>query len=331
VSFRIARRMGAGTPQRLSVSDYYFVNPDGSLHRRKSITAFTASKRAATGRKDDARRYMDWAIGEGANEIRVFTRSDWTGPPGSGVEPGWEYDEDACVWVLQEAAQRGCHVELVAHTGPMAVDAAASHLANVDALCVANENALLEVWNEPMQNGGLDLLNAVLARYTPRTPGWSTGWYAPTPYPAGPSVTYHSPRDGEWPRKFKDAFEFSTGQGPAMPFVPGFHGPVMLDEPPRVEETAVPDDWRAYGAGGALFAAGACLHGLGLQKCEIPTDPTVLACVKAFYEGLDMVPPQRYHGYEHPDDQGSLRRYNRWGHDGKRYQISVRPFWFGVV
>ena len=37
---------------RLTVSGYYFVTPDGALHRRKSITAFTLSKRTAEGRTD---------------------------------------------------------------------------------------------------------------------------------------------------------------------------------------------------------------------------------------------------------------------------------------
>jgi hypothetical protein len=146
-----------------------------------------------------------------------------------------------------------------------------------------------------------------------------------------PCLTHHSPRDNEWPRKFKDAYEFSTGAGPEQPFSPSFPGPVMLDEPPRVEETAAPDDWKSYGAGCAFMAAGGTLHGLGLQKCEIPTNPQVLACVDAFIAGFAAVPLQRYHGYSHPDDQGSLRRYRRQGDDGKTYEISVRPYGFTAV
>lgn len=322
----------ATRPPRLSVSDAYFVTPDGALHRRKSITAFTLPKRAATGRQDDALRFMDWAVGEGFNEFRVFTRVNWTGPPGIGVESGWDYDETACAWVLEQAADRGCYVELVACTYGSAVEEAAAHLASVDALCQAHENALLEVWNEPQQNGGNDLLAAVLSRYTPKTPGWASGCYTATPYPAGQSVTYHSPRDNEWPRKFKDAYEFSTGAGPTQPFTPGFHGPVHLDEPPQVEVTAVPDDWEAYGAGGALFANGGTMHGNpDFQRCVIPTRTDVLACCRAFLRGMDAVPMQRYSGYFHPDDQGSLRRYWRWGADGKKYEISVRPYAFGTV
>lgn len=331
MTYASIRPYGASTP-RLTVSDYYFVKPDGALHRRKSITAFTLPKRAATSRKDDARRYMDWAVSIGANEFRAFTRSSWQGPPSSGVETGWTYDEAACAWVLAEAAARGCYVELVANTAQGQADECAQHVARVDTLCLAHDNALLELWNEPQQNGGYDLVAAVLARYTPRTPGWATGVYAPTPYPAGQSLTYHSPRDGEWPRKFKDAYEFSTGQGPTVPFVPGYHGPVMLDEPPQVEVTAAPDDWRAYGSGGALFAGGVTLHGNpSFQQCDIPTNADVIACSRAVFDGMDAVPLQRYHGYEHPDDRGSLRRYRRFGADGGTYEISVRPYEFRRV
>lgn len=310
----------------------YFVDASGQIVIRKSITAFTAPKRFATGRSDDARRYFDWAAGRGFNEIRVFSQVDWTGPPGKGVEGGWTYDADACAQTVTEAAQRGLRCEVVAHTWAMPVSAAVPHLRGVDALCGQFPSALLEVWNEPQQNGGLDLLNAVLASYTPTTPGWASGWYTPTPYPAGQSITYHSPRDGEWPRKFKDAYEFGTGQGPTQGFAPGFAGPVMLDEPPQVEQTLSADDWCAYGAGAAFFACGATMHSNPtLQQCEIPDDPKVLNCIDAFIAGFAEVPVQRYHGYFHPDDQGSLRRYNRWGDDGKTYEISVRPFAFTEV
>ncbi len=342
---------GGGRAQRLGVSDYWFVNPDGSLHRRKSITAFTLPKRYLTRAAGDALRFMDWAVSMGANEFRIFCRVDWVGPPGSGVETGWPYSEEACAWVLEQAAERDCHVELVANTGPFGsgLGDAIVQTQRVDELCLAHDNALLSLWNEPQQNGGNDLVGEILKRYTPRTPGWASGVYDQTPYThvaqigttpegrpiygttaasrVGPAMTYHSPRKDDWPRCFKDVFEYSTGQGPNVPFVPGYRGPVMLDEPPQMEVTAVTDDWRAYGAGAALFGGGATAHGNpSFQKCEIPTRADVIACVKALYEGMDLVPLQRYHGYNHPDDRGSLRRYERWGEDGKKYQISVRPF-----
>jgi hypothetical protein len=309
---------------------YNFVDAAGQIVVRKSITAFCAPKRFAEGRGSEVRDYFDWAAAKGFNEARVFTRVDWTGPPGSGVEPGWEYSEPDCEAMLVEAAAACLRVELVAHTGVHGDTATmANHLRAVDALCLRHDNALLEVYNEPQQNGGNDLVDALLRIYTPRTPGWSSGVYIQTPYPAGQALTYHSPRDNEWPRKFKDAYEFSTGQGPTVPFSPGYPGPVMLDEPPRVEETLDADDWCAYGAGCAFFGCGGTMHSNPtLQQCVIPTDARVLNCIEAFIAGFSDVPVQRYHGYIHEPDNGALRRYARFGDDGKKYVISVRPYAF---
>ena len=358
-------RPGGGAVGRLSVVGPYFVDASGAIVIRKGITAFTLPKRAATGRKDDARRFMDWAVSKGFREFRAFARVDWTGPPGSGVESGWQYDEDACLWTIEEAAARGCYVQLVANTGPFGngVDDCARQLQRVDALTNAHENALLEVWNEPQQNGGHDFVHQVLERYTPSTPGWSIGAYDPTPYTkvvqtgttpegrpiyaaagdarVGLSMDYHSPRKDEWSRCTKDAYEYGTGQGPNNQFSPGFANAVMLSEPPQVEQTIrnnvwdPVDDWRAYGAGAALFACGATLHSNPtFQKCEIPTDAAVLACVDAFIAGFSDVPVQRYHGYfrgDPPSTNPGARRYNRWGDDNRKYEICVRPYSFRAV
>jgi hypothetical protein len=326
------RVYGTGAVTRIAPSGLYFVDSTGQLVIRKSLTAFCAPKRYAEGRGNEVLAYMGWAVSKGFNEIRVFSQVDWTGPPGAGVESGWHYDEANMELLLADAADHGLRVEVVAHTYPYYLDGMVAHLQRVDELCMRHENALLEVTNEPQGNGGNDLSKQILARYTPHTPGWSSGVYDPIPYPAGQSMTHHSPRDNEWPRKFKDAYEFSTGAGPTQPFSPGYKGPVMLDEPPRVEETASPDDWRAYGAGAAFFAAGATMHGMpDFQKCVIPSRADVLACVASFIAGFNDVPLQRYTGYEHPADNGSLRRYRRRGEDGKTYEISVRPYEFKQV
>lgn len=361
---------GTLTAARLTVLGYNFVRPDGKIHVRRGITAFTLPKRGSTGRKDDGRRFMDWAAGRGLNEFRVFARVDWDGPPGSGVESGWQYDEDACLWVLEQAAQRGCHVQVVANTGPFGngVEDCAKQLERVDALCLAHDNALLECWNEPHLNGGHEFLEAVLARYTPKTPGWSTGAYEPTPYTTviqtgvtdegrpiyaatasarvGESGDYHSPRKGEWPRCSKDIIEFQDGSGPTAKFSPGYTGAYMLSEPPQVEQTIRDagtadywpdpvDDWRAYGAGCKFWGCGGTIHGNpDFQQCVIPSDPKVIACVDAFVAGFEDVPTQRYEGYNRTDPPSSnpgSRSYHRWGEDGREYRLQVRPYSFGAI
>jgi hypothetical protein len=321
--------------ERITPSGNYFINSAGELIIRRSITSFCGPKRFAQGNGNDARTYFDWAASKKFNEVREFSQVNWTGPPNSGVESGWVYSEPDCEASIVEAAAAGLRVEVVAHTYAYEINAMVDHLQAVDELCLRHENALLEVYNEPQQNGGLTLLQEILRRYTPKTPGWSSGWYTPTPYPAGPSLTYHSPRDNEWSRKFKDAYEFFTGVGPEQQFSPAYMGPVMLDEPPRVEETAVADDWEAYGAGCAFFGAGGTMHGMpDMQQCIIPTRTDVLACIDAFHRGFDAVPIQRYHSYERgtpPSSDPGSRRYWRWGDDGARYEICVRPYSFRRV
>ncbi len=334
--------MGVPPAGRLTPLGPYFVDAAGQIVIRKSISAFTAPKRYATGRADDARRFMDWWASKGGNEIRVFSRVDWTGPPSGGVETGWEYDEGACSALLADAAARGLRVEVVAHTGVHgSVSDMVAHLQEVDMLCEVNRNALLEVYNEPQQNGGNDLVADLIRLWPPMTPGWASGVYDPTPYPAGQAMTYHSPRKDEWSRCTKDAYEYSTGQGPNVVFAPGYPGPVMLDEPPQVEATIREahwdpvDDWRAYGAGCAFFGCGGTMHGNpDFQQCVIPTNPAVLACVDAFIAGFGDVPVQRYHGYNRTDPPSSnpgSRAYHRWGDDGREYLLNIRPYSFGVV
>ncbi len=362
---RTHRPLGASSG-RITQLGPYFVDANGQTVIRKSLTAFTLPKRFTEHRDVEALNYLDWAAARGFNEVRIFSRVDWTGPPGSGVESGWEYDEAACDAVLKAAANRGLRVEVVAHTGPKnSVLWMAGHLREVDELCLRHENALLSVWNEPQQNGGHALVEQVLSLYTPRTSGWATGCYDPTPYTSvvvigqtddgrpiyaptdgariGQVMTLHTTRKDEWSRLFKDGYECGTGQGPSVVFTPGFAGPVMLDEPPQVEQTIrdeghvwpAADDWRAYGAGAAFFACGATLHGNPqFQRCEIPTDPAILACVDAFIAGFGDVPVQRYHGYNRTDPPSSnpgSRRYHRWGDDSRQYVIDVRPYAFRAI
>lgn len=363
---------GEGGPvHRLVPSGNVFVDPTGHVVVRKGITAFALPKRFATGRGDDAKRYLDWVAGEGFTEVRPFSRVDWTGPPGAGVESGWQYDEAACEQAILEAQARGLGVFLTAHTGRFGNGAPdmAAHLQRVDELCSRHDGAITDVYNEPQQNGGHELVEAILRRYTPRTPGWSSGCYDPTPYTltevigqtdddpprliygrvagthVGPASSYHSPRKDEWSRCFKDVIELQGGGGPHVVFRPVYLDPCYLDEPPQVEQTirdqgrtgwSAVDDWEAYGAGSAFFGCGATMHSNpSFQRCEIPTDPTVLDCVRAFIRGFTHVPVQRYSGYSGaltpPSSNPGSRRYQRHGEDGGLYEITVRPFGFRRV
>lgn len=337
MSRRKARRRSLpsqpGTIGTLTTDGPYFVQ-DGQLFRWLGLTSFLLWKRYLTGRKDDALRYMDFAAGLGVNVLRVFSQVDWDGVT-KGVERGFlpkdfpAYDE-VCHQMLDAAQNRGLRVELVAHTFAYDLDAMVAHSRRIDAITSAHVNGLFEDCNEPPVNS--IPLAAIVQRFTPVTLA-SSGQYDPSPYPARQWVNDHPPRDNEFARKFKGSIEYGDGSGPYAPFSPPWPGPVVLDEPKRIEEGGTTDDdWRAFGAGCALFSAGGTIHGgAWAQKCEVPTDADILARIHAFIDGMRDVPLQRYSGYQHPNDAGSLRRYRRTGADGRTYEISVRPYEFKVV
>lgn len=322
----------------LTIDGAYF-REDGRLWRWVGLTAFLLWKLYLTGRQADARRYMAWAKGLGVNVLRVFSQVDWDGVPVSaggkgGVAPGFlardfpNYD-DVGHLMIAEAGERGLRVELVAHTFRDDLDVMLEHSRRVDGIAVAHTNALFEDANEPPVNR--IPIEALVAGFTPRTLA-SSGQYDPTPYPARRWLNDHPPRDDEFARKFKGGQEYAEGSGPYAPFTPPWRGPVVLDEPKRVDEGGTPDEWKSFGAGCAFFCAGGTIHGgAWAQTCTVPTDPATLGRIDAFLRGMASVPVQRYSGYEHPNNAGSLRRYRRRGDDGITYEVSVSPFDFRAI
>jgi hypothetical protein len=317
---------------RLAIDGNYFT-VDGRLWFWIGFTGFLLLKRMLTGREADAYRYMEWVASTGGNIIRVFSQVRWDGPP-TGLEQGFfardfpNYDAVAHK-MFDEAAARGVYIELVAHTFPQDLRALTAHSQRCDAIVSAHLNGVYEDANEPAVNG-IDI-KGLAAAFVPTSLA-ASGQYEPTPHPGRGWCNDHPPRDAEFCRKFKGAWEFWDGSGPYTTFQPPWKGPVVLDEPERVERAGTDDDWKAFCAGARLFAAGVTIHGGDwAQRCIVPTDPALLNRIKACITGIGDVPHQRYFGYQHPDDRGSLRRYRRKGEDGRWYEISVRPYSFGAV
>jgi hypothetical protein len=326
------RREPANVP--LSIAENYFTR-GGALWRWKGLTSFLLRKLFILGQNDQALAWMDFAAAEGAVILREFSQVDWDGVK-KGVTVGFlardfpvnQYD-DATHRMYEAGEQRGLYFETTAHTFAYDMKEMVEHLKRVDNLAAAHPNVVLEIGNEPPVNG-IDV-DELARRYTPRTL-WTHGGYDPFPTASSKWVNDHPPRDDQFARKFKGGYEYFKGEGPYVPFQPPFTGPVILDEPERMERRGTPDDWRAFGAGTAQFCAGGTAHGgLWAQACQVPTDADVLAKLRAFMAGMDDVPLQCYFGYEHPSDNGSLRRYRRRGEDNKNYEISVRPYEFKVV
>jgi hypothetical protein len=326
----------------LGINDPYFVR-DNNVYFLRGLTSFLLPKLLLTGHIDEALMWMDWARLNGFNMLRCFSQVDWDGRPVSsggkgGVAEGFlasafsqsAYD-DGMHQLFTAAAARDLLIELVAHTFAYDLNQMVDHLRHIDQLCAQHFNVLMEIANEPPRNH--INVSELLKRYTPATRFWASGQYDPSPYPAGTYTTDHPPRDVEWPRKFKGAIELRDGTGPWAPFTPGYRGPVLLDEPIRLEDTTSNEDVEAFGAGSRLFAAGVTAHGgTWAQTCTIPPNGSLAAQrISALQRGIDAVPNLAFHGYKHPPDAGALRRYVRTGSDNRDYEIAVRPYSFRAL
>jgi hypothetical protein len=316
----------------ITVDGNYFT-VDGQLWYWLGLTAFLLRKRFLTGRQAEACAYMDWAAAIGVTILREFSQVDWDGTT-KGVEAGFlaadfpNYD-DRSHEMYEAAAARGLYIESVAHTFAYNIDAMLAHSVRVDNIAAAHPNAVVEDANEPPVNR--IPIDEIVWRFTPRTLA-ASGQYDPSPYPGRRWGNDHPPRDAEFARKFKGGWEVQTGEGPFAPFQPPWPHPWVLDEPKRIDEGGTEDEWRSLGAGARFFDAGITIHGgVWAQTCTIPTDLVVLGRIAAQLDGVRTVPNQRYYGYAHPADQGSLRRYRRQGADGKTYELSVCPFGFWEV
>lgn len=163
----------------------------------------------------------------------------------------------------------------------MSPDEQDQHLHRVMSVLGNHDNALLEVCNEDWKNGGLarrfglEWFDNVLATRS----SWEDGQ---TPLEAGSVLdftTEHTPRGSEWERKSKNLLETSRlGIGDFPPT----NKPAIAGEPERLED-ATPRQYADYVAVAELFASGACLHGLGLERCQIPGDESVARAVAAVW------------------------------------------------
>jgi hypothetical protein len=308
------------------------------------LTGFLLRKRFLEGRTDDALKWLDLAASLAAAAgggvvplVREFSEVDWTGPPGKGVEPGFlarDYPDYESVShrMYDEAETRGVYIQTVALTyrHPSIAEAIA-HCIRVDRLAAQHPNAIFQAANEPSVNN--IAIDEIVRLWTPTCRPADTGRLAPSPHPGWDYVGDHPPRDDEFCRKFKGGWEVQTGEGPEQPFQPPWRGGFYQDEPDRLENQPSADDWMSFFAGNRLFCAGGLIHGgQWAQGCHVEMITADLrATLDAICRAVRMVPAQRYRNYYHPPDNGSLRRYQRDGDDGRRYEISVRPFDFRIV
>ncbi|MGE5837092.1 MAG: hypothetical protein ACM4AI_21640, partial [Acidobacteriota bacterium] len=131
---------------RIRANGRSLVCADGTIFRWRGVTAFRLVDLAADGREQEAVRYLDWAHRTGFNVVRVLsTLCCWFDlPPEAGLR--------ALPKVLQLAAARGMHVQIVALAGTAPHERSIDLEAQVRAIgdiAAAHDNAIVEIANEP--------------------------------------------------------------------------------------------------------------------------------------------------------------------------------------
>lgn len=298
----------AGPLGRLAISGVNFLDA-GKPWKYRAVTAFTLLQDGFTGINMP---FLQWAVGIGANTVRVFGMWSVTGFAPWLVEGYYSGFDQLCA----RLAATGLRLHFVAFTDQvpplpgntdirMSDDQQNTHLRRIVEIAREYPNVLLEICNEDWKNGGIagrfprEWFDGVL---TTRS-SWEDG---KTPLEAGSVLdwtTEHTPRGSQWERKAKNLLETSR-QG--LGDFPATGKPAIAGEPERLQN-ATPRQYADYVAVAELFASGACLHGDGdtLQRCRIPADDSVARAVAAVWAD----PP--------PADLAAIGEYSRGQKDGQ--------------
>jgi hypothetical protein len=240
-----------------------------------------------------------------------WTTDGWDSPPAEAV-----------VAFVRAMAALGWYIELTLLTddNPARIGPAMQLVAVLAAARLSN--LLLEIGNEPETNKNIQT-TALRAACEASGYLFSSGNYENSAHYFGSYLTDHSPRDGEWPRKAKNAREYYDGGGPNAPTDPAHHVPIVEDEPAKWQDVGGPNvtDWRAYFGVASINGAGATFHSESGKQALPPTVEEAQLAVAAL-EGLTAFPEDApLGGYRRIDEgAGSLRTYIIGG-----YMVRVRP------
>jgi hypothetical protein len=257
----------------------------------------------------------------GFNVLRVWLYTSWKDANGQPI--GWDPPAaDIVLRFLARCRDAGFYVELTLFTDNDPARSAPIR-AIVSALAAAAPtNLLIEIANEPDANKIDTTPYRAQLEATPFL--YTSGDYDPSSSHFGRYLTYHTPRDNDWPRKSKGLREFWDGSGPDAPG-PAIHVPAVADEPIRPDQANYADqDYLAYFALASLAGAGATFHYEGGKWARLP-DANEGRCLDAALAGLNAFPadaPRQLYAHDMTDEQatGSLRTY-RFG----PYGVRVRP------
>lgn len=322
------------TPQggsgNLRISGRFFRTPGGAIYRWKSCSDFLLYKKYLDG--TDITPIMADRTGEGATMVRVF--GIWPNPPIFNPAVYSTYLASLPAFASAVAAA-GLDMEFVVFAGAQDfswsrdVGGQRSWLQSVRDKLLGSPNVVLELVNEGFQNG-VNFLNH-------SRPGGiiscADSDQKPDDSPAIPPwdyATLHTPRDGEWMRKSKNALEIADI----------ISRPAICDEPMGADEVDVPgrrsnnpDDFYYYAAVASLFANGATFHSTaGINSDIFP--PVTRTCAQSFYAAIDVIPDNvkegRYTRGGLPDlpiiddGSGAMRSYCRYT-DHNACVVRVKP------
>jgi len=267
----------------LRISGTHFINPDGSRFEWRGISAFRLVEMSARGNHAEVAAYLDWAARHSLTVVRVLTMAQhlFELDPAEGVR--------ALPAVLDAAAKRGLHVEIVAlaDTAGMAIDLEA-HVKAIGAIAARYSNALVEIANEPGHRTQARVLHDPdyvrrLAQLIPDAVPKALGSIEyGDGYGGGDYITWHAPRGEDHPRTLSYGVDLLRR----------FKKPVVSDEPIGAGDAAVPgwrDDAPARFRDAAIWTKragmGATFHYEGGLQAKLPSK-IEMACLNAWLEGL---------------------------------------------
>jgi hypothetical protein len=257
--------------------------PDGTPFAWRGITAFRLLEFVAHGREREADAYLAWAASEQVTIVRVLAMAHvlFQLTPADG--------QAALGRLLDLAHKHGLAVEVVAlaDTASYTFDVSA-HVRAVGQVAAQHPNVVIEIANEPYhptqstdvhRHAYLRDLRPLIPHEVPVSLGTldDQGDLA-----AGDYVTWHSPRDGDWPNRLRE--------GAAL--LRRFSKPVVADEPIGAADRAIPgrrdDDPGRFRMAARIAretGIGATFHYEGGLQGRRPTFREA-ACLTAWMGGL---------------------------------------------
>jgi hypothetical protein len=285
---------------------------DGRPFQWRGITAFRLLDYVAHGRERDADALLTWAAAKGVTVVRVLAMG------GGFMDLRPADGRAAAPRLLEMAARRGIHVEVVALAGTLEMPVnLEEHVIGLGRILAQHPNAVLEIANEPEHPTQAPDVHKpeVLARLAAALPAEVPVALGSVErgegFAAGRYVTWHVPREsgsGGW------AHVLAIAEGAA--FLRRWNKPVVSDEPIGAGARYEPgrrDNMPARLRAGALLTRlaglGATFHYEAGLQARAPAGRE-LECFNAWNEAWTLLPPDLEHDgtFRRAGDTGAIVR-----------------------